>query len=320
MTKDNKTFQPTFNLDLNTIDVRNAYDQKKMYRFLASYYEVQEDELEVFNGHESMVYALFMYVCMIENFQGKCYIFEPCSKVYSHVANIFLQEVQSLNHFEAYSAQKIEQDAMVIMSNPAKFDGKWQDLSQYLQYCMKKNALIIIDESYLDFCTHKSISHLILNYEKLYVLKCIETFYELQGIKIACLISSKNNIAKLKTYEAQHKISTLDMAYMSEMLKDKNHKRIVQGIYTKNSILLKQMLEKSGLFEKIYESNTNVLLTKLKNITAKTFQHQYKEASINMQSFSEQKFLDEYHLQFTLYNEEQIRELETLFQNNKEEK
>lgn len=302
---------PKFELDLNCVDVHKSHDERKMKKALSAYYEVQEDELLLYSGREALLHTLFMNVCVMQEFQGPCYIYEPCSLDYKLIANKFLHKLVTLDAFDT-SVQFIEPFSMVMLSNPSFSDGKYHDLEALLKYWMNKKAIIILDESYLDLCLGKSQQACIKEYEFLYLIKDLSCLYHASGIKLCALLGHKKSIEKIEEYTALNTLSVLDMAYVSEALKDKKYKRIIHAINTKNRFLLESLLEKSGLIQRIYKGSTNKVLVQLQTMSAECFIEKYMKCNIQMKAYAT---LSAYHLQFTLHREDEILHLGKLLEN-----
>jgi threonine-phosphate decarboxylase len=124
---------------------------------------------------------------------------------------------------------------------------------------------IIIDESFLDFCTAESAMTTLAHYEKIYVIKSLSKFYGCAGIRIGFIAANADFIGDLKQLEPAWKLSSVDMAYMQQALANTDTDFIEQTRQQTNSNreLLRQVLHDSGLFAEIYPSAANFLLARL---------------------------------------------------------
>ena len=118
-------------------------------------------------------------------------------------------------------------------------------------------------------------------------------FYSSAGIRVGTIVSTKENIEKLKEFEPMWKLSQFDSNYLQAALDDKLFKNLSKEINLKNKIELENILENSTLIEKIFESSANYLLVKLSNLNAKEFQEKLKPYKIMVRDCSNFDYLDE---------------------------
>ena len=306
-----KGLTPVVQCDLNDVNVTQYNCLKELIRQISNEYRIQKSELEFFNSTESLIDSFFMNV--VSQKIATCYIYSPIFQKYTNSAGRFCKRVQHINRFDSLDFS-IEKNSLVIFTNPCKPDGQYYDLQELFVYWKKQECTILIDEAFLEYCTAKSFSAFINEYDKLYVIKSMQRFYNMKGLQITSLLSNKNNIKKIKKHEAKYKLSVLDTQYVLHVLKDKNFKKIHQAVNAKNMTLLQEVLKCTGLFETIYPSSTNMLLCQLKDMKAKEFIKLFKNESNDIKHCDSFMFLDEYHVRFTIHSEDEIKNLVDSFQ------
>ena len=279
--------KPKINIDFNTLDISSYPTYDKLYEKIASNYEVQKDEIELFNGGSSAIFTLFRNLAL-----KNCTIYSPAYLEYKKASLNFGYELDLINRFEEKTAV-IKPNSLVIFVNPSTPDGNYYELEELMQNWMKNSCTILIDESFLDFCDKPSAIKYLKTYDKLYILKSMTKFYSSAGIRVGTIVSRKENIAKLKEFEPMWKLSHFDSIYLQEALNDKEFKTISKEINIKNRAELEEILKSSSLVEKIYESSANYLLVKLKNINASKFQELLKPYKIMVRDCSNFDFLND---------------------------
>ncbi len=279
--------KPKINIDFNTLDISSYPTYDKLYEKIASNYEVQKDEIELFNGGSSAIFTLFRNLAL-----KNCTIYSPAYLEYKKASLNFGYELDLINRFEEKTAV-VKPNSLVIFVNPSTPDGKYYELEELMQNWIKNSCTILIDESFLDFCDKPSAIKYLKNYDKLYILKSMTKFYSSAGIRVGTIVSRKENIAKLKEFEPMWKLSQFDSIYLQEALNDKEFKTISKEINIKNRAELEEILKSSSLVEKIYESSANYLLVKLKNINASKFQELLKPYKIMVRDCSNFDFLND---------------------------
>ena len=279
--------KPKINIDFNTLDISSYPTYDKLYEKIASNYEVQKDEIELFNGGSSAIFTLFRNLAL-----KNCTIYSPAYLEYKKASLNFGYELDLINRFEDMR-KVVKPNSLVIFVNPSTPDGKYYELEELMKHWMKNSCTILIDESFLDFCDKPSAIKYLKTYDKLYILKSMTKFYSSAGIRVGTIVSRKENIAKLKEFEPMWKLSQFDSIYLQEALNDKEFKAISKEINIKNRLELEKILKSSSLVEKIYESSANYLLVKLKNINASKFQELLKAYKIMVRDCSNFDFLDD---------------------------
>ncbi len=279
--------KPKISIDFNTLDISSYPVYDKLYEKIASNYGVQSDEIELFNGGSSAIFTLFRHLNL-----KNCTIYSPAYLEYKKAALNFGYELDLINRFEDINA-KVKSNSLVIFVNPSTPDGRYYEIETLIKRWMENSCTILIDESFLDFCDKPSAIKYLKTYDKLYILKSMTKFYSSAGIRVGTIVSTKQNIEKLKEFEPMWKLSQFDSIYLQEALKDEEFKTISKEINIKNRLELEEILRNSSLVEEIFESNANYLLIKLKNISASKFQELLKLYKIMVRDCSNFDFLDD---------------------------
>lgn len=279
--------KPQININFNTLDISSYPTYDKLYEKIASNYGVQTSQIELFNGGSSAIFTLFRHLAL-----ETCTIYSPAYLEYKKAALNFGYELNTINRFENIN-ENIKKNSLVIFVNPSTPDGKYYDLEELMQTWIEKSCTILIDESFLDFCDKPSAIKYLETYDKLYILKSMTKFYSSAGIRVGTIVSTKENIEKLKRFEPMWKLSQFDSNYLQAALDDKLFKNISKAINIKNKIELENILKNSTLVEEIFESSANYLLIKLKNLSAKEFQELLKPYKIMVRDCSNFDYLNE---------------------------
>jgi threonine-phosphate decarboxylase len=279
--------KPQINIDFNTLDISSYPTYDKLYEKISSNYGVPSSQIELFNGGSSAIFTLFRHLNL-----NSCTIYSPAYLEYKKASLNFGYELNTINRFEDIN-EKVKENSLVIFVNPSTPDGKYYDLEELMQTWIENSCTILIDESFLDFCDKPSAIKYLETYDKLYILKSMTKFYSSAGIRVGTIVSTKQNIEKLKRFEPMWKLSQFDSNYLQVALDDKLFKNISKAINIKNKIELENILKESDLIEEIFESSANYLLVKLSNLNAKEFQEKLKPYKIMVRDCSNFDYLDE---------------------------
>lgn len=279
--------KPQINIDFNTLDISSYPTYDKLYEKISSNYGVESSQIELFNGGSSAIFTLFRHLNL-----NSCTIYSPAYLEYKKASLNFGYELNTINRFEDIN-EKVKENSLVIFVNPSTPDGKYYDLEELMQAWIENSCTVLIDESFLDFCDKPSAIKYLETYDKLYILKSMTKFYSSAGIRVGTIVSTKQNIEKLKRFEPMWKLSQFDSNYLQSALDDKLFKNISKAINIKNKIELENILKESDLIEEIFESSANYLLVKLSNLNAKEFQEKLKSYKIMVRDCSNFDYLDE---------------------------
>jgi len=279
--------KPEIKLDFNTIDFSSYPKYDKLYENIANLYKVESTQLELFNGASSAIFSLF------QHFDTRyCYIYSPAYLEYKKAAMNFDYQIELVNRYVDLDTQVLE-NSLVVFVNPSTPDGSFYDIETLLLKWMDKNCTILIDESFIEFTSHKSCKEYIEKYDKLFILKSLTKFYSCAGVRIGSVVSSKENIEKLKKHEPMWKISQLDMAYIQEAIKDTKFTQISKAVNITNKEYLVKILKDFKYTNHIFDSSANFVLVQLKTINASKLQELLKPYKIMIRDCSNFDFLDD---------------------------
>ena len=293
--------KPDINIDFNTLDISSYPSYDKLYKKIAKLYDIDTNQIELFNGGSSAIFSLF------NHFDTRhCYIYSPAYLEYKKASTRCGYSYEFINRFVNLD-QNILPDSLVVFVNPSTPDGSFYDIDKLISMWIKKNCTILIDESFLDFTSFPSAIKYIKQYDKLYILKSMTKFYSSAGIRVGAVVSSKNNISKLKQNEPLWKISQFDSHYIQTVLDDKNFSKVSRAVNINNKEYLKKFLKRSKYVSTVFPSSANFILVQLKNINAKQFQELLKPYKIMVRDCSNFDFLDDSFVRVAVKSEKHLQ-------------
>ncbi len=300
--------KPNIEIDFNKVcDENSSY--KLLLSLLEKRYKVNKENIELFNGYSSAIYSLLKYLN-----SKYCYIYSPCNLEYKEASSNLAYETRLINRFENIYLP-IKEFSVVVFMNPSFLDGTYYELEKLFEYWKSKNAKVIIDETLIDFCGKKSNVDYLSEYDNLFILKDLSKFYSRKNLNIATVFTNNKNIEKLRKFEPQNKVSSFEIKYLEEALKDIKFSSITNSVYIKNRIELEKVLQKYSFTDFMFQSNSNSILIKLKNITSKEFEKQLFENNIILNSCLEYDFIDESFVSFYISSLFNIQGLKKALEN-----
>lgn len=295
-------------VDFNDIILNTYPDYTQLTQTLAKHFSVQSDQIELFNGGSSAIFSLMRFFP-----NTTCTIYSPAYLEYKKAALLHGKKIALINRFEAMDAD-VEENSLVIFVNPSTPDGHYYDLPSLMEHWRAKNCTILIDESFLEFCNGESVSNAIHTYDKLYVLKSMTKFYGCAGVRVGIVLSSRDNIAAIREKEPLWKISALDSHFLITALADEPFRTRSHALNDEAKTYLKNILEQSPLFEKVFESDANFFLVRLAHMNATEFQERLIPHRIMVRDCSNFDFLDEAYVRIAVKDVEAMKQFEKAVQ------
>jgi len=283
----------------------NAYPTyERLTEALGSHYNVNPDEMELFNGGSSAIFSLMRFFT-----NPTCTIYSPAYLEYKKAATLYGKKIALIDRFESMDAE-VEENSLVVFVNPSTPDGRYYAIETLMERWMEKHCTILIDESFLEFCGGTSATRYLQTVDKLYVLKSQTKFYGCAGVRVGIVLSNASNIAALRAKEPLWKISALDSHFLITALKDESFRARSHMLNSEAKTYLQTILEHSSLFEEIFESDANFFLVRLAEMNAKAFQEKLIPYRIMVRDCSNFDFLDDRTVRIAVKEVEALKRFE----------
>lgn len=298
--------KPNIEIDYNKIHNFNQFEYENLLNLLENKYKISGKQIEFFNGFSSAIYSILKFLNL-----KYCFIYSPCSLEYKKAASNLNYEVRLINRFENLFLP-IKDQSVVIFANPSYLDGTYYELDKLFAYWISKDATVIIDETLLDFSSNNSAVKYLQEYKKLYIIKDFSKYFSNTNLNISSIFSNEQNTSILRKYEPENKLSSYDMVYLEEALKDKDFTLISNSVNIKNRIDMEKIFNFSKYLDFLYHSSSNGLLIKLKNISAKEFKAKLQEKDIKIPNCLKYDFIDETFINIYVNSKQNIKKLENI--------
>ncbi len=263
--------KPAIDINFNALDIAPYPNYDTLYDTIASHYAVNVEEMEIFNGGSSAIFSLFQHIKGALAHAPYVTIYSPAYLEYKKAAKLFGYALHIIDRF-TYFNEEVKENSLIIFVNPSTPDGMYYDIEALLQKWQEKNCTVLIDESFIEFTSHASVTKYLEKHPNLYILKSMTKFFGAAGIRVGTLISQEKNIKALRAKEPLWKLSAFDATYIQEVLKDKTFKEHSDIANQESKSYLLSVLNNSRYIKSIYPSEANYILVELKDITAKELQ------------------------------------------------
>jgi histidinol-phosphate aminotransferase len=190
-------------------------------------------------------------------------------KVAANINNVGIKEVLLTEKFQLKPDQIMEaadESTKILFlcspNNPTANDLNRTDL---LKMLIRFDGIVVVDEAYIDFSQQESMAEMVRQYPNLVVLQTFSKSFGLAGIRLGIAIADPRIISYMLRVKAPYNINKLSAdtalkAFDNPELFNFN----IDKIREERNYVAEQ-LQQSEAVEKVYPTNANFLLFKIRN-------------------------------------------------------
>lgn len=214
------------------IELDNYYpDSEELISLLAKFHKIKINQLVVGLGAESIIKDLMMHISIMIKFP-KLLNFKPNYFMYSLYCKFFNIREYNIDHdpkktknyflnsiFKKINKNKLNCIILVNPSSPFEINFKRSEVIKLLNFCKKKNILLILDEVY-QLLGSKSSINLTEKYDNLVIIRSFSKAFGYPGLRIGYLIGNKNFIEKFESSRLAIELPSATINKGSKVLKN----------------------------------------------------------------------------------------------------
>lgn len=244
--------------------------QVKLKEAISAIKSVDADQIFLGNGSDECIDLL--YRCFCNPGKDNVIICPPTYGMYEVSANINdveLRRAPLLGDFQlnlAHIETLIDANTKLIWicspNNPTGNAINRNDIETILN---NFNGLVVIDEAYINFSRHKSFTQELADYPNLVIMQTFSKAWGLAGLRLGMAFASKELISILNTVKPPYNINQATQELTLKALKEVGQVNDMIKEIVQMRVALKAVLEKIPAIEKVYPSDANFLLVKMKN-------------------------------------------------------
>ncbi|MCC7301176.1 MAG: histidinol-phosphate transaminase [Bacteroidia bacterium] len=245
--------------------------QRKLKNALAKRLNVSPSQLFLGNGSDEAIDLLFRIFC--DPGTDKVLLFPPTYGMYAVAASINGVEIVNLplgpdftfpeKDFSRMKDQR--QLKLVFICSPNNPSGNCFPAEQILRVLDTFPGIVVVDEAYVHFSGQPSLTGLIEKYPNLVVLQTFSKAMGMAGIRLGIAVASRQVIRYFNAVKPPYNISTLTQKAALNALANETWTDNAVRIIITNRKLLAAALEQCKLVEKVYPSDANFLLVKVRD-------------------------------------------------------
>ena len=248
--------------DPRSLEVKKAF---------SNVYGVDVNNLTIGNGSDELIDILYRMFCEC----GKDYalIMPPTYGEYKVLAAINDVKILSVVQKPDFTLdiEKIKstideyKPKLMFICSPNNPTGKSIPLSIIKQLASYNKGITVVDEAYLDFSTNESAISLIKENERIVVLRTLSKAWGLAGGRIGIAIASEEITSIMYKVKYPYNIPLPSQLCAVKALNSASTVKKEAKDITLERERVKSILEKIDGVEKVFESDANFLLTRVKN-------------------------------------------------------
>ena len=173
-----------------------------------------------------------------------------------------------------------------------------------VEFCRKKNAIVSVDENYIEFAEKgqdNTMAGYAKKYENLFVIRSVTKFYGMPGIRLGYGIATESLIDTLQTVRQPWSINSLGGYATLAAFRDTEFIENTKRTIAKERVRFAEMLNETGGLH-VFPSVTNFLLVKilLKKVTATILKEELAKEGILIRDCGTFMGLDDRYFRVTV--------------------
>jgi histidinol-phosphate aminotransferase len=152
---------------------------------------------------------------------------------------------------------------LVFLCNPNNPTGGLLDSKKLQRFIRETNALVVVDEAYIDFSSEESLVRVVTEHPNLIVVRTLSKAYGLAGARLGVAVAHPKIIGWLNRIKPPYNISSPNLALALERLSDYTAIQSEIEILKDQRAILMAALNHCSWIAKVYESEANFILFKV---------------------------------------------------------
>lgn len=245
--------------------------QKELKNAISKIKAIDEEKIFLGNGSDEIIDLCFRVFC--NPGIDKVLTFTPTYGMYTVSASVNDVEVISVPLNSSFqidlkrtepllSDKNLKLVFICSPNNPTANSMNYEDV----EYIIRKfEGIVVVDEAYIDFSEKPSFIKLVGKYPNLIIMQTFSKAFGLASVRVGIAFSNPQIIKFFNKIKPPYNISTINQRAALKKLTQKDQlKNLVIRIKKERSRLF-TILSKMEIVEKVYPSDANFLLVKVKN-------------------------------------------------------
>ncbi len=241
----------------------------RLIEALSEYTGMPAESIIAANGSNELMYTILM---TIVSKGTKVLIPTPTFFLYEKIVNVLEGTLICVpaNHDLLFDVESIiavakrEQPSLIILNSPNSPTGQMISMNDVERIITETDAIVLVDEAYIEFADHPSVLPLLKQYDRLIILRTFSKAFSLAGLRIGYLLAQPAVCSELLKPKIPFTVNNFSSAAAVKLMHKKELilERILY-IKTQKDYLYREL---SGINDiKVFSSQTNFLIFQVKN-------------------------------------------------------
>ncbi|NBC84160.1 MAG: histidinol-phosphate transaminase [Bacteroidetes bacterium] len=247
--------------------------QKELKEMVSKLKRLPAEQIFLGNGSDEAIDLLFRIFC--EPGRDNAILHNPTYGMYqvcADIQDVEIKKVSLLNDYrldvEGMLSAADENSKLLFICNPNNPTGNSFDKADILRIINEFQGIVVIDEAYIDFASHEGFRSELKNHQSLVLLHTFSKAWGLAGVRLGMAFAHEKIIQFFNKVKYPYNLNVLAQQLALEKLPDVLSKeKMVTEILQQREVVKNKLLE-LPLTLKIYPTDTNFLLVKMKNARA----------------------------------------------------
>jgi histidinol-phosphate aminotransferase len=245
--------------------------QKELKTAISKIKGIDEEKIFLGNGSDEIIDLCFRIFC--NPGVDKVLIFSPTYGMYAVSASVNDIEVMNVplnGSFQIdlkkaqplFSDKKLKLIFICSPNNPTANSMNYDDVEYVIS---RFKGIVLVDEAYIDFSAKPSFIKLVGKYPNLVIMQTFSKAFGLAAVRIGIAFSNPQIINYFNKVKPPYNISAINQKAVLKKLTQINQLRNQIQKIKNERVRLSAILSKMKIIEKVYPSDANFLLVKVKN-------------------------------------------------------
>jgi len=245
--------------------------QKELKTAISKVKGIEEEKIFLGNGSDEIIDLCFRVFC--NPGVDKVITFAPTYGMYEVSASVNDIEVIKIplnGNFQLdtnkagalFMDKKLKLIFICSPNNPTSNSMNYEDVDYIIS---KFNGIVVIDEAYIDFSEKPSFIKLVNKYSNLIVMQTFSKAFGLAAVRVGMAFSNPEIVKYFNKLKPPYNISTINQKAALRKLGQLDQYKNQVFLIKKERERLFAILSEMNIVEKVYPSDANFLLVKVKN-------------------------------------------------------
>ena len=278
---------------------------------IGNYLNLKSEYIIPGNGATEIIYLL------MKNIKKRLAILNPTFSEYERGARLNDLEVINFsldkeNEFDINLDEiknNLDKFDSLFICNPNNPNGQVKNIEELLKLLSDNKKLLIVDETFMEFVINEedySLVKYIENNENIFIIKAVTKFFGMPGLRLGYgVTSNKELIEGIYKYKEPWTVNSFADTLSNYIFKDEEYIKSSKEYYEAEKKYMLNSLRKIKNI-KVYNTDTNFILIKLKNIKAEELKIKlFKQSNILIRDASNFIGLDENYIRIAIKSHEE---------------